>query len=84
MLLWLWCGLVAAALIQLLDWETPGAAGAALKRQKKKKKKKEKERKYAPMLVEKIVDMREHLKTWKCSPNKFCSLYHFAYKQPCQ
>ena len=32
--LWLWCRLVAAALIQPLAWEPPCAAGAALKRQK--------------------------------------------------
>ena len=39
-LLWLWCRLAAAALIRPLAWETPHAAGAALKRQKTKKKKK--------------------------------------------
>ena len=32
--LWLWCRLVAAALIRPLAWELPYAAGAALKRQK--------------------------------------------------
>ena len=40
-LLWLWCGLAAVALIQPLAWKPPHAAGAALKRQKKKRKKKE-------------------------------------------
>ena len=35
MLLWLWCRLVATALIRPLAWEPPYAAGAALKRQKK-------------------------------------------------
>ena len=40
-LLWLWCTLVATALIRPLAWEPPCAAGAALKSQKKKKKKKE-------------------------------------------
>ena len=39
-LLWLWCGLMAAALIWPLAWESPYATGVALKRQKKKKKKK--------------------------------------------
>ena len=33
-LLWLWCRLVAAALIQSLAWKTPYAAEAALKKQK--------------------------------------------------
>ena len=35
-LLWLWCRLAAAALIQPLAWELPYAAGVALKRKKKK------------------------------------------------
>ena len=34
-LLWLWCRLAAAALIQPLVWELPYAAGVALKRKKK-------------------------------------------------
>ena len=38
-LLWLWCRLVATALIGPLAWEPPYAMGVALKRQKKKKKK---------------------------------------------
>ena len=36
-LLWLWCRPAAAGLIQLLAWEPPYAAGAALKIQKNKK-----------------------------------------------
>ena len=36
-LLWLWCRLAATALIRLLAWEPPYAAGVALKRQKEKK-----------------------------------------------
>ena len=36
-LLWLWCRLVATALIQLLAWELPYALGAALKKTEKKK-----------------------------------------------
>ena len=35
-LLWLWCRLLATALIQTLDWEPPYAASVALKRQKKR------------------------------------------------
>ena len=38
-LLWLWCRLTAAALIQPLAWELAYAVGAALKRKKRKKKK---------------------------------------------
>ena len=38
LLLWLWCRLVATALVPL-SWEPPYAVGAALKRQKKKEKK---------------------------------------------
>ena len=38
-LLWLWCRLVATALIQPLAWEPPYAAGAALERAKRQKKK---------------------------------------------
>ena len=41
-LLWLWCRLTAAVLIQLLAWELPYATGAALIRQKEKEKKKKK------------------------------------------
>ena len=33
-LLWLWCKLVAAALIRPLAWELPYAAGAALEKTK--------------------------------------------------
>ena len=39
MLLWLWHRPAAVAPIQLLAWEPPYAAGAALKRKRKKKKK---------------------------------------------
>ena len=35
---WLWCRLVAEALIRPLAWELPYAAGTALKASKKKKK----------------------------------------------
>ena len=37
MLLWLWCMLAVAALIQPLAWELPYAMGAALKSNKLKK-----------------------------------------------
>ena len=43
-LLWLWHGPTATALIRPLAWELPYAAGVALKRQKKKKKEKSKKR----------------------------------------
>jgi len=46
-LLWLWHRPAATALIRLLAWEPPYAAGVALekaKRQKKKKKKKERKK----------------------------------------
>ena len=39
-LLWLWCRLAAAVIIQPLAWELPYATGTALKRQKKKLTKK--------------------------------------------
>jgi len=39
-LLWLWCRLVATALIRPLAWEPPYVTGAALEKEKKKKKKK--------------------------------------------
>ena len=51
-MLWLWCRLVAAALIQPLAWKLPYAAGTALKRKKKKKKKK-KRRICAPEILHK-------------------------------
>ena len=35
-LLWLWCRLVAVALVHPLAWESPYAVGVALKRQKNK------------------------------------------------
>ena len=41
-LLWLWHWPAATALLGHLAWETPYAAGAALKRPKKKKKRKRK------------------------------------------
>ena len=37
-LLWLWCRLVATALIGSLAWEPPYAAGGALKKQTNKRK----------------------------------------------
>ena len=43
-LLWLWCRLVAAALIQHLNWELPCATCGLKKTKEKKKKKKEKKR----------------------------------------
>ena len=42
-LLWLWHRPAAVALIQPLAWESPYAAGAALKKDKKNKKKQKKE-----------------------------------------
>ena len=39
-LLWLWCRLVATALIRPLAWESPYAQGAALEKAKRQKKKK--------------------------------------------
>ena len=42
-LLWLCCRLTATAPIQLLAWEPPYAAGAALEKAKRPKKKKKKE-----------------------------------------
>ena len=36
-MLWLWCRPAAVALIQLLAWELPYAAGVALKSKKKRK-----------------------------------------------
>ena len=41
-LLWLWCRLAAAALIQPLAWELPYAMSAALKRKTNKQKNKKK------------------------------------------
>ena len=40
--LWLWCRPAAAAPIQPLTWEPPGAAGAALKKKTRKTKKNKK------------------------------------------
>ena len=37
MLLWLWCRPTATALIRPLDWESPSATGAALKKTKDEK-----------------------------------------------
>ena len=52
-LLWLWCRLVATALIRPLAWEPPCAASAALKRQKERRKEGRKEgRKKERKLVE--------------------------------
>ena len=44
-LLWLWCRLVATALIGPLAWEPPYAAGVAIKSKKRKRKKKNKKKK---------------------------------------
>ena len=41
-LLWLWCRLVAVALIRPLDRELPDVAGMALKSKKRKEKQKKK------------------------------------------
>ena len=45
-LLWRWCSPAATALIRPLAWESPYAAGAAVKRQKTKKKRKKEKEKY--------------------------------------
>ena len=42
-MLWLWCRVTATAPIRPLAWESPYAAGVALKRKRKKKKKRERE-----------------------------------------
>ena len=39
LVLWLWCRLAAAALIQPPAWERPYATGVALEKRKKEKKK---------------------------------------------
>ena len=39
-MLWLWCGLAAAAVSQFLAQELPYAVGMTLKREKRKKEKK--------------------------------------------
>ena len=54
MLLWLWFRPAAVASIRPLAWETPYAAGAALKSKKGKKKKKER-KKEIPSLWEKVL-----------------------------
>ena len=54
MLLWLWCRPAAVASIRPLAWETPYAAGAALKSKKGKKKKQERKREI-PSLWEKVL-----------------------------
>ena len=45
-LLWLRCGLAAAALTPPLVWELPCATGGAVKRKKKKKKKEKIKKKF--------------------------------------
>ena len=50
-LLWLWCRVVAVALIRALAWEPPYATGAALKKQKQNKTKQNKK----PRTVKKIM-----------------------------
>ena len=62
-LLWLWCRLEAAALIQPLAWEPLYAKGAALKSKKKKKKKKKKKAK--EILSDTVSDFSSRKKrTW--------------------
>ena len=46
-LLWLWCRTVAMALIRLLAWESPYAAGAAQEMEKRQEKKKKEEEELA-------------------------------------
>ena len=61
LLLWLWCRLATAALIQPLDWELPYAAGAAIKKEKERerekgrKKEKNKQRKEGRKTVDSIT-----------------------------
>ena len=43
-LLWLWCRLAAAALIQHLAWEPPYAAGVPLKKKERKKERRKRRR----------------------------------------
>ena len=51
-LLWLWHRLAAAALIQLLVWELPYAAGVALKQNKTKQR----ERQRVPIVAQQVKD----------------------------
>ena len=63
MLLWLWCRLLATALIGPLAWEPPYAAHVALEKQKdqKKKKKKKKEMMGVPVMAQWLTNLtRNH------------------------
>ena len=55
MLLWLWCRLVAMALIRPLAWEPPGATGAALEKAKRKKRQKTQQNKTCITMMTKRV-----------------------------
>ena len=72
-LLWLWCGLVAVALIRPLAWKPPYAVGAAIKIQKKKKKKKKKAKLLLSALAETCQNRILKIKSTLLSlvPNKF-------------
>ena len=57
-LLWLWCRLVAVALIWPLAWELPYAMGVALEKAKKKKKKKKERKKVYESFGKKIFPQK--------------------------
>ena len=52
---WLWCRLVASALIRPLAWKLPYAAGAALKRQKENKQTNKQTKGIIPVLHKKFL-----------------------------
>ena len=63
MLLWLWGGLAATALIRSLAWEPPYFIGVALKSQKTKIKDKKKKDKCNPNAILNIVIKSQEKKT---------------------
>ena len=57
-LLWLWYKPAAVALMRPLAWESPYAAGAALKSKKrKKKKKKKKNQQWSSLVAQQVKDL---------------------------
>ena len=84
-LLWLWCRPAAVVLIRPLAWESPYAAGAALKRQKKTKQNKTEslfhsdDRSYFKIMYFKKQPAPSSLQ-WRTTTSLFLTVYFLEYR----
>jgi len=79
-LLWLWCRPAATTPIRPLAWETPYAAGAALKGEKTKKEQQQKnEDTCIPVFIATLFTIAKTLKQHKCPSTDECIKMKYIY-----